>query len=340
MEGYTMNKSVFSLSSKMIAAGLLLTVSLPVSAWADAGSVSNPATKGAAVTQSADKLRLEQLELAVRPDTADKAIEVFVRSLQMRNGALLFAILTPEEKARTYSQFAEQNWVLGGSSPWVKGYRVVRADQKDDATEEYKLQLFEYTSQGYLGNENVTVTVKKREDYWLIDKYTPVEYDTGMDPWSEQLTIETVLGLVAEAQKRYWYLESGGNGFLANPLFTPAGSDTAYRWLGEDIDTMEELTAYLREIYAADAVQTYINDLLASKQLIVEAERLAKLDGGSGSLRDWGMAKVVKLQQSGQQATVTLEVPNGEDEIQTFTISFVYDQKAGWKIATSPRIIR
>ncbi|NGQ96611.1 hypothetical protein G3578_15720 [Brevibacillus sp. SYP-B805] len=337
-----MNKSVVSLSSKMIAAGLLLAVSLPAAAWANAGSVSNPATKGAAAAQSAEQLRLEQLELAVRPDTAEKAIDMFVKSLQTRNGALLFAILTPEEKPRSYAQFAGQNWVLGGSSPWVKGYRVVKSVEKDDATTEYNLQLFEYTSLGYLGNENVAVTVKKQEGYWLIDKYTPVQYDTGMEPWSEQLTNETVLGLVAEAQKRYWYLASGGKGYPypASPQFTPAGTDTVYRWLSEDIDTTEELTAYLRDVYAADAVQTYLNDLLASKQLIVEGERLAQPDADSGSLRDWGKAKVVKLQQNGQQATATLEVPLGESETETFTVSFVYEKNGVWRIATSPRMIR
>jgi hypothetical protein len=302
-------------------------------------SESKPVVTEIIDTQKSEQQRLKQLELAVQPQTAEEAVELFVKSHQIRNGALLYAILTPEEQKRSHQRLAEQNWVLGVSSPWVKGYRIERINEQDASKREYKLQLLEYTSTGFMGIESVSVTVKKQDENWLIESYTPVQFDTDMDLWSENLTEDTVLGLVAEAQRRYWYIAGGGNGANGGQTFKPQGIDRNYRLLSEDIGTKEKLTAYLQEIFTADAVTAFINDQFSRKLLLEEAGQLAQPDGDRGSLLEWNRAKIAKLAQSGQKATATLQVPLGDQGVETFTIQFAYQKEQGWRIVTSPQHI-
>ncbi len=334
-----MKKSLVAFTTKVLTAGLLMSSVLPVPVWANTTSDAKAAVTDNRIAETDAKQRVELLELAVKPQSADAAIELFVKSYQTRNGALLFAILTPEEQNRKLQQFSEQNWVLGVSSPWIKSYRIERTNEKSEEVTEYHLQLLEYTSTGFTGIEKVVVTVKKQEPYWLIDNFTPVSFQTNMDLMSEQLSNDTVLGLVAEAQRRYWYIASGGKG-SNTASFQPAGTETPYRWLSEDIGTKDHLTAYLQDIFAASTVATYISDQFSKKLLIEEDGRLAQPDADAGSLRDWGNAQLVNLEQKANEGKATISVPVGDDGQETFEIQFVYQEKDGWKIATSPESIR
>ncbi|MFJ9501634.1 DL-endopeptidase inhibitor IseA family protein [Brevibacillus centrosporus] len=183
------------------------------------------------------------------------------------------------------------------------------------------------------------MTVKKQGDKWFIDKYTPVTFRTDMNVVSEILTNETALGLVAEAQRRYWYISAGGSG---SPFsrFKPIGAEYDYRWLSEDIDTKEKLQHYLEDLFSTPTVTTYISDLFAKKQIIEEVGKLAQPEADGGSMRQWESAKVAKLEQKGKTAKVTMVVSVGEDDSETFEIDFVHQEKNGWKIATTPQIIR
>jgi hypothetical protein len=313
-----MNKGIFT----VLAAGLLMGTSMPAHTWANTIGETKTAVMENRAAETNEQQRLTMLELAVQPQSADSAIELFVKSYQIRNGALLYAIMTPEERTRRLQQFAEQNWVLGGSSPWIRSYRTERTYEKGNDVTEYHLQLLEYTSLGFMGIEKVIVTVKKQGEYWLIDNHTPVTFETNMDVMSEKLSHETVLGLVAEAQRRYWYMASGGDGRNMS-RFIPADTETTYRWLSEDIGTRENLISYLQDIFSTAAVSAYIDKQFSGKKLIEEDGRLAQPDADSGSLRDWGHAKLESLKQDGRMAKATLSVPVGDDGHETYEIQFV-----------------
>ena len=328
-----MKKQRWGITAAVLAASLTVGITQQLPAWAQ---TSGNAT--ATGTQSVDQvnLRIQQLEQALQPQTAEEAIELFVKSHEKRNGALLFALLTPELQRSKLASFVEQNWALGVSSPWVKGYRIHQVDEKNEATIDYTVELMEYTSTGFMGTEQVTVGLKKEGANWRIADYKPVKFASDMDLLQEKLTEGSVLGLVKEAQQRFWYVMSGGKstgGIVAT--FRPEAGDIDYRYLSDDIGTKEKLTNFLEDVYAESSVTTWLDGQLKRKSLIDDGERLAQPNGDGGSLLDWGNAKIIKLEQNGKQATVHAKVPLGEAGTETFTISFVYEQNKGWRIASA-----
>lgn len=328
--------------------GLVLAVSIPVHGWATStAGIAQPTqlasqagqttvTPAVSEEQSGLQQRLEQLELAVRPQSAEEAVQLFFRSHQWRSGGLLYAILSPEERERSRQRLAEQHWVLGVSSPYVKHYRVAGAVEENPDTIHYQLHFLHYTSTGFMGIENIEITVKKIGNYWLVDKYTPVTFGGEMDLFGEKLTEQTALGLVAEAQQRYWYVASGGD---ANQYhrFQPAEMETMYRYLSDDIGNREKLTAYFAEIFDSQTTEQFIAQQIEQKLLLEVDGRLAQPDADGGSLLQWGKAKLLKLNQTGEKASATFQVPLGEDAVETYTIPFTYEKNVGWRIAHSPQ---
>lgn len=337
-----MNKSIFAVTASMVAAGMLLTASIPTQTWAQPSSSiqSSAPLQTTADTQKSDQLRIAQLEYAIQPESAEAAVDLFVKSYENRNGALLFAILSPDAQKREYQQFAEGNWVIGGSSPWVKGYRITGMNEKDANTIEYKLQLLEYTSTGFMGGESVALTLKKYDAKWLVDSYTPLQFETNLDLMGNKLTEETLKGMVAEAQTRFWYIATGGKGTSGQASFQPQGMNVPYRWLSQDIGSKEKLAAYLGEIFSAEAVKSYLDDQIARKMLLEVDGELAQPDGDYGSLSDWSKVKITRLDQKDQKATATLQVPIGDQGFEAATVELAYVKNVGWRIVTAPQKIR
>ncbi|MGD8188521.1 DL-endopeptidase inhibitor IseA family protein [Brevibacillus ginsengisoli] len=335
-----MKRRIVSVTASVVAAGMLLSFTGPAWTWADSGSVGNHTISTQMGDQKSDQQRLAELEYAIQPDSADKAAELFVKSYAIRNGAYLFALLTPEAQKREYQRFAQNNWLLGGSSPWVREYRVVNVKEKDESTVEYTLSIPEYTSTGFMGVENASVVIKKRDYKWLIDSFTPLQFKTNMDLLAPKLNEDTLKGLVAEAQIRFWYIATGGKGSSGKASFQPSGMKTPYRWLSEDIGTKENLSNYLGTIYSKEAVKSYLDDQLARKMLLEVDGQLAQPDGDYGSLLDWSKAKVIKLIQQDKRAKADLQVPVGDQGVETKTVDFVFVDNFGWRLATTPQNIR
>ncbi|WP_134684630.1 DL-endopeptidase inhibitor IseA family protein [Brevibacillus migulae] len=335
-----MKKQRWGFAAAVVAASVTIGAVSQIPAWAQQTGSNGNVNAAVAVTksQSVDQvnLRIQQLELALQPETAQEAIELFVKSHESRNGALLFALLTPEQQRSNLATFVEQNWVLGVSSPWVKGYRINKVDEKNETTMDYTVELMEYTSTGFMGTEQVTVSLKKEGTSWRISDYKQVKFTSDIDLQDEKLNERSVLGLVKEAQQRFWYVMSGGKstgGVVAT--FRPGAGETDYRYLSEDIGTREKLSSYLEDVYAKSTVNTWLEQQLKQKSLIDDGERLAQPNADGGSLLEWGSAEIIKLEQNGQKATVQAKVPAGESDSETFTISFVYEQNRGWRIASA-----
>lgn len=72
--------------------------------------------------------RLELLEKALAPATPRAAVEEWARGVQTRNGALQYALLSPELRQQKYADFVSLEWVTGASSPWVEKYGVVNKE--------------------------------------------------------------------------------------------------------------------------------------------------------------------------------------------------------------------
>ena len=117
------------------------------------------AVPAAAAQNGKDELRIEQLEAALAPKDAHQAAEYWAQSLAQRNGALRFALLSDSLRAKYEQDYADGNWVIGCSSPWVDSYQVVYCgdDGKNASCFEIDYVLADSTDGKIPASETVTV---------------------------------------------------------------------------------------------------------------------------------------------------------------------------------------
>lgn len=114
------------------------------------------------------KKQVELLESALSPNTPREAVLIWVKGVKTRNGALQFAVLSPELREKLRPQFEEMNWITGVSSPWVETYKISKENKLDDNTYLFDVEFKMATSTGDAGTDAGKVTVKKYGDYWFI----------------------------------------------------------------------------------------------------------------------------------------------------------------------------
>ena len=131
------------------------------------------------IQKSSLQERLELLELSVIPTTPEEAVQTFGKAVKLRNGALQFAILSDQEKAKGKKKFEESHWVTGVSSPWVKTYEILCEKELKAGTKmEYVVAFDLYTSTGKAGTDQVRLIVEKMNDQWLITKVEAASKDS------------------------------------------------------------------------------------------------------------------------------------------------------------------
>ncbi|TYO95345.1 copper amine oxidase N-terminal domain-containing protein [Desulfallas thermosapovorans] len=128
-------------------------------------------------SQEPDKtdMRVNGLESALVPSEAVSAARTWAEGVKTRNGALQYAVMTPELKKEWYQQFEENNWVTGTSSPWVEKYDITEKSKIDNDSIKYKV-AFTYTDstqKKYVMEEYVTV--KKQEGKWYVSALEKVD---------------------------------------------------------------------------------------------------------------------------------------------------------------------
>lgn len=116
-------------------------------------------------TPQLDKLQRQValLEEAVAANTPREAVETWVRGVKERNGALQYAILSPELKEQKQDAYESCGWVTGVSSPWIRDYHIVSESKTAEDTWTYDVKYFWETSSGPSGDSLCTVIVKQYE---------------------------------------------------------------------------------------------------------------------------------------------------------------------------------
>lgn len=129
-----------------------------------------------------EQRRIELLEDALAPRTADLAAYSWAEAIKTRNGAWQYAIMDEKLRSEYLEQFEATNWVTGFSSPWVERYRVIRQSVDEEGNVTFKVEFDWYTSAGFAYSNSGTLTVSEFEnpDRWLIT-YLKFSYepDTG-----------------------------------------------------------------------------------------------------------------------------------------------------------------
>ncbi len=119
--------------------------------------------------------RVTGLEEALAAKDAVTAAETWAQGVKTRNGALQYAVMTPELQKEWYQQLAESNWSTGTSSPWVEKYEVIEKSSIDEQTVKYEV-VFTYTdSTQSTFSMREYVTVKKQGASWLVSSLEKVD---------------------------------------------------------------------------------------------------------------------------------------------------------------------
>lgn len=125
------------------------------------------------------------------PKTAKDAVTLWAEALSQRNGAFRYAILTDDLKKQEHTMYAENHWVIGGSSPWVVSYKINEKNKIDDKTYEYTINyiLSDSSKTSYSSSEDLTVKqlgsewfVTKHDDYYFMPENQKVNSYTTLQP--------------------------------------------------------------------------------------------------------------------------------------------------------------
>lgn len=112
--------------------------------------------------------QVELLQEAFTSQTPEEAVDKWASSVKGRNGAVQFAILSPELKEKLHTKYEEMMWVTGTSSPWVNRFTISDEQKISEEERKYNVQFELATSTGSAGNYKVEVIVKKYSDKWYI----------------------------------------------------------------------------------------------------------------------------------------------------------------------------
>ena len=119
-------------------------------------------------TDACTDRRVQLLQDALAPISAENAVQSWAKFVQTRNGAAQFALLSPALRAQTAAAYKEVNWVTGVSSPYVSSYRITPVKRSNDGRAVYDVSFALQTSSGSAGGGTVEVTVGTKAERWLI----------------------------------------------------------------------------------------------------------------------------------------------------------------------------
>ncbi|MDD4588745.1 MAG: copper amine oxidase N-terminal domain-containing protein [Heliobacteriaceae bacterium] len=113
-----------------------------------------------------EQVKLLQAELA--PKTPREAAEKWAKGVKERNGALQYAVLSPELKEQSFADYESYGWVTGMSSPWVECYEITKETKTGEDTWEYEIKFESATSTGPAGSSVDKVVVKQYNQNWYV----------------------------------------------------------------------------------------------------------------------------------------------------------------------------
>ncbi|MGE5629463.1 MAG: hypothetical protein ACM3TR_00025 [Caulobacteraceae bacterium] len=121
---------------------ILLVSILAISIIASAMAIDSDKTE---ISEAeTDKARIRLLELALEPKEPYAAAKSWAEGVKTRNGALQYAVMSPDLRSEYYSEFAGLGWVTGVSSPWVESYEIREVYRKDNDIYRFEV-VFTYT---------------------------------------------------------------------------------------------------------------------------------------------------------------------------------------------------
>lgn len=145
-----------------------------------------------APSQSGCERRVELLEKALAPTTPQETVDRWAEGVKTRNGALQYAVFSPELKKQKYEEFESCGWITGTSSPWVENYEIIKEAQAPDGSQVYEVKFNAMASTGPAGSYLTKAIVKQYGQHWFIDRL------------EEDRVLAQLEGKVADLLKEMW----------------------------------------------------------------------------------------------------------------------------------------
>lgn len=126
--------------------------------------------------------RVSRLEDALAPATPYETVQMWAKGVKMRNGALQFALYSPELKKQYYDEFTSNGWSTGTSSPWVTEFTIKELQKGSDGEYSYEAGFMLATSTGSAGSDKKVVKIGQQGERWFITGIeTPTTSGTSQD---------------------------------------------------------------------------------------------------------------------------------------------------------------
>lgn len=122
-----------------------------------------------------DQAQVRLLEEALAPEDPLNAAQTWAEGVKTRNGALQYAVMSPDLKKEYFAKFVDSNWSTGASSPWVENYEII--ERYSFNNERYRFEInFTYTdSTKETFSTTEYVTIANFDGNWLVSAIEKVE---------------------------------------------------------------------------------------------------------------------------------------------------------------------
>lgn len=131
-------------------------------------------------------IQVSSLEGALCSENPEDALQTWVKGIQKRNGALQYAVFSPELRVKTKAQFDQIYWVTGGSSPHMGNIYNLITEHLSDTAIRYSFQ-YALVASNYNGEGSAMLTVEwlagereRREGWYITSVQMADPTDTGI----------------------------------------------------------------------------------------------------------------------------------------------------------------
>ena len=127
-----------------------------------------PTNSNLTSTLASTERQVQLLQNALAPSTPRSAADRWAKSIQTRNGALQFAILTPQLQKRMKYEYVSWNWSPGASSPWIEKYSIGTGEKVSDTKYKFVITYMLTDSTHNTKTSTETIEVTDLHGYWYV----------------------------------------------------------------------------------------------------------------------------------------------------------------------------
>lgn len=109
------------------------------------------------------KRRIELLEMALISDSPEGVANTWAKGVMSRNGALQYAVLCDNLKAKYKSAYEPWDWITGASSPWIDSYQISSGEQQTDDTWKFSIKFHWTDSTNYSNYSTLEVIIGEKQ---------------------------------------------------------------------------------------------------------------------------------------------------------------------------------